>query len=195
MERPSVVDYSKHFEQSGSMRVVATITRVVTTARTSLTMASLPAYCQTPACKLHRFRPAALDSAKKIESVRTLSVVKFCPRSEPYGCAPLCGIRRRSMPPRPRASARPVVRSRLDVAHDAIPPTSGTNARSSSSNPRWLWLSLPAGPRSEAGPRRYRLYGRLTPTYSAILPTRSAPSLRIQAISAVNDVSLPNHPF
>jgi hypothetical protein len=30
VERPSVVDYSKHLEQSGSMRVLATTTRVVT---------------------------------------------------------------------------------------------------------------------------------------------------------------------
>jgi hypothetical protein len=80
VERPSVVDYSKHLEQSGSMRVLATTTRVVKPWDHSRP------YCQTLGCTLHRFGPAASDSAKNYRKRKAAVDCEILPRSEPYGC-------------------------------------------------------------------------------------------------------------
>ena len=63
------------------MRVLATTSRVVTTATTSLTTASLPAHCQTPGGTLHRFDPAAQISAKSYRKRKAAVSCEIPPRT------------------------------------------------------------------------------------------------------------------
>lgn len=70
------------------MRVLATTSRVVTTATTSSTTASLPAHCQTPGGTLHRFDPAAQISAKSYRKRKAAVSCEILPRTR--SVAPGC---------------------------------------------------------------------------------------------------------